>query len=145
MNSDPKVVVDASVAVKWYVPERGSAEAAALLEGGSHLIAPDLLVPEFGNTLWKKSIRGELRAGEARTIVGAFLAVPPVTLHSSALLLQAALEIALKFGRTAYDALYLALAVAEDCPFITADDTLVRAVRRTAMREFVRPLSRAEP
>lgn len=142
MNPDRKAVVDASVAVKWYVPERASAQAVALLEGGSQLLAPDLLVPEFGNALWRKTVRGELGPREASEIMRAFLALPPLTFHPSALLLQAGMDIALEFRRTAYDALYLALAVAEDCPLITADATLLRALRGTSMREFVQPLPR---
>lgn len=141
MTPDPKAVVDASVAVKWYVPEPGSEPAATLLAGPVRLLAPDLLVSEFGNTVWKKTIRGELKPGEAKTIVRAFLSALPVNLHPSAVLLQAALEIALRFRRSIYDATYLALAVAEDCPFITADETLVRAFRDSAMRELIRPLA----
>jgi predicted nucleic acid-binding protein len=135
------MVVDASVAVKWYVPEAGSGHAAALLDEGEALLAPDLLVAEFGNAVWKKIRTGELRPGEGEAIVRAFLSALPVTLHPSPMLLQGAWEIAARFRRTIYDALYLALAVAEDCPFITADETLVRAVRATPLGKFVRPLS----
>lgn len=141
MILDPKAIVDASVTVKWYVPEPGSQAAAALLDSPIRLLAPDLLVPEFGNTVWKKTIRGELGTGEARTIVRAFLSALPVTLHPSTLLLQAACDIALRFRRTVYDATYLALAIAENCTFVTADETLVRAIRATALREFIRPLA----
>jgi predicted nucleic acid-binding protein len=47
------VVVDASVTIKWFVPEPLSDEADRLLGGGDALFAPDLLLLEFGNTLWK--------------------------------------------------------------------------------------------
>ena len=141
MTQDPKLVVDASVVVKCYVPEPESSWAVALLAGPARLLAPDLLVSEFGNTVWKKTRRGELKAGEGKAIVHAFLAALPVTLHSSTVLLPAAWEIALRFRRTVYDAIYLALAVAEDCPFVTADEALTRAVRATPLREFIRPLA----
>jgi len=137
----PKLVVDASVAVKWYVPESGSQRAAALLDGPAQLLAPDLLVPEFGNAVWKKTQRGELRAEEGAAIVRAFLAAPPVTLRSSTVLLQAAWEIARRFRRSVYDAVYLALAMAEDCPVVTADDALARTMRATTLREFVTTLA----
>jgi len=45
--------VDAGVVVKWYIPESGSDRAAALLETDRRLIAPDLLLAEVANVLWK--------------------------------------------------------------------------------------------
>jgi predicted nucleic acid-binding protein len=138
---DSRVVVDASVAVKWYVPETGSRQAAAMLGEGMPLLAPDLLLAEFGNTVWKKTRRGELTPDEGMAIVRAFLSTLPVTLHPSTVLLPGAWEIAVKFGRTIYDALYLALAVAEDCPLITADERLAQAIRTTTLSDFVKPLS----
>jgi predicted nucleic acid-binding protein len=47
-------VVDASVAVKWFVPEIYDAQALRLLSGSHQLVAPDLLYVEAGNILWKK-------------------------------------------------------------------------------------------
>lgn len=134
-------VVDASVAVKWYVPESGSSRAVALLDAHIRLLAPDLLVSEFGNTVWKKARRGELSTAEGTAIVRAFQTATPVTLRPSLDLLLPAWEIALRLRRTVCDAIYLALAVAEDCPFITADDALARALRRTPLGEFISPLT----
>jgi predicted nucleic acid-binding protein len=37
------IVVDASVAAKWFLPETGSEEATQLLSGANKLIAPDLI------------------------------------------------------------------------------------------------------
>jgi len=53
VSAPAKFVADASVVIKWYVPEPGSAKVPALLGGGNVLIAPDLLVPELANILWK--------------------------------------------------------------------------------------------
>jgi predicted nucleic acid-binding protein len=49
-----RLVVDASVAAKWLVTEPLSDRALALLGGANELIAPDLLLPEVGNILWKQ-------------------------------------------------------------------------------------------
>ncbi len=141
MIEGTRCVVDASVAVKWYLPEPGSVQAAALLRGHPQLIAPDLLTAELGNTLWKRTRRGDLTAREASRVVEAFVSSRPITLWSSESLLRGAWQIASDLGQTVYDALYLALAVAEDCRFVTADDRLVRALRSTTLGPFVRALT----
>ena len=115
-----KAVVDASVAIKWFVPEIHSAAAVRLLDGDFMLAAPDLIGPELGNTIWKKVRRRELTPDEASEIVGAFPKIG-VEIHPSGVLLPSALDLAVALDRTVYDCLYLALAVAQDCPLITAD------------------------
>ncbi len=57
-------VIDASIAVKWVVEEDGTAEAVALRQRAK-LIAPQLLVAECANILWKKVQRDELLKEEA--------------------------------------------------------------------------------
>jgi predicted nucleic acid-binding protein len=121
------VVVDSSVAVKWFVPEALSDVAARLLEPTYDLTAPDLLVPEFGNVLWKKLRRNQLLRDEALEIV-AGLGEVPLTIVASAELVAPAIEIAAAYGRTVYEALYVALAVARDCVLVTADERLVAAL-----------------
>ena len=59
-------VVDASVAIKWFIDEPDSARAVTLLR--HPIAAPDLLAPECANILWKKVGRGELRTDEAGAI-----------------------------------------------------------------------------
>lgn len=144
MTADEKWVVDASVVAKWYVPEPGSAQAATILESGSKLLAPDLLVAELGNIMWKKVRRGELSPTEAQEILDAFVTFCPVTLYAGSLLLQSALDIAVRFERTVYDALYLAVAVAEDCCLVTADARLIHALKGTALAPVVRGLGEGE-
>ena len=58
------LVIDASIAVKWVVEEEGTPEALALRQKAK-LIAPELLVAECANILWKKVQRGELLKDEA--------------------------------------------------------------------------------
>jgi predicted nucleic acid-binding protein len=137
------VVVDASVALKWFVPEVSSAEAARLLDGSFELWAPDLLFPEFGNILWKKIARGEIGRNEARDVAAALRRVPLGVCPSSGLL-DAALEIAIAYQRTVYDALYIALAVARGCALVTADARLARALSQGPLARQVRALSNQE-
>jgi predicted nucleic acid-binding protein len=129
-------VTDASVAVKWYVPEIHSDEALRLLEPGNELHVPDLMQAEVGNILWKKTRRGELTPSEARRVIRAILVVP-LQVHATSSLLEGALDIALRADRTVYDALYVALAVALDVPLVTADRRLFQALARSTLRRHV--------
>jgi predicted nucleic acid-binding protein len=119
-------VVDANVVAKWFVPERLSEEAVRLLDDRHELASPDLLWPELGNVLWKKARAGELTEQETARIIRA-LDQFPVTVFPSRLVLEGALEIALVTGRSVYDSVYVALAVALECRLVTADERLVNA------------------
>ena len=127
------LVVDASVAVKWYVPERNSDVAARLLETNYRLLAPELVLAEFGNVLWEKVTRQEIQPTDAFEILTALAASQTISLAPLAPLLDAALEIAIHFDRPIYDAFYLALALREGCSFITADQRFAAALRGSAL------------
>ena len=53
------LVVDASVAIKWFVDEPGANRARGLWEKRAGLVAPDLLVPEVCSALWRKVRLGQ--------------------------------------------------------------------------------------
>ena len=131
-----KVVVDASVAVKWFVPEIHSAAAERLLDPAIVLYAPDLISPEVGNILWKKVRRGELARKEADEILAAFGSVP-LEIRPSSDLLAAAFELAVGLDRSVYDSLYLALAIAEKCALVTADAKFHSVVVATPLARHV--------
>jgi predicted nucleic acid-binding protein len=122
-----RYVVDASVVMKWFVPEIHSEAALRLLDDRHELTAPDLVFAEVGNIVWKKVWRREITAVEGRRILRAFRSAP-LRIESSSELLAAAFEIATACRRTVYDSLYIALAFAEECRMITADEALVRAL-----------------
>jgi predicted nucleic acid-binding protein len=139
------LVVDASLAIKWFIDEPDSAEALAVLR--HPISAPDLLAPECANILWKKVGRGELRAEEAEAIALA-LEGAVITLHSTRPYLASATRIACELGRAAYDCFYLALAERLQQPLVTADMRLVNAIRADRTRRFahhVVPLSAFGP
>lgn len=121
------LVVDASVAVKWLVPEIHSAAAVQVLARASALLAPDLIWAELGNVLWKKRRRGELTADVARNMLRDFRRFP-FTVHAAESLMEEAFNIADGFGRSVYDSLYLALALREGCPLVTADRRFYEAM-----------------
>jgi predicted nucleic acid-binding protein len=131
------LVVDASIAVKWVVYEDGTEEAVALR--AFPLLAPDLIIPECANVLWKKVQRGNLPAEGARNAALALQGVN-IELIPMQSLLGSAMEIALTLQHPAYDCFYLALARREGCPFVTADRRFLRLVNGSRFRDHVRPL-----
>lgn len=139
-----KIVVDASAAAKWLVTEALSDKAIALLGGPDELIAPDLLLPEVGNILWKKARANDLTAAMATE---RFRALPSmgVALVPSAGIADRAVAIALEYRRTVYDALCLALAEAERCRFVTADERLVNALSQSQIAELALWLGALRP
>jgi len=133
------LVIDASVAIKWFVKENLHDEARRLLDGQDDLHAPDLLVAELANVAWKKTVRREIDARQARDIALAYLDGVP-RLWSSADLVDRALQIALELGHPIYDCLYIACAEAVSGVLVTADGRLRAAVDATRFEPLVRYL-----
>ena len=120
-------VVDASVVVKWFVPEIHSEAARRLLTSPHEYVAPDLLLAETANTIWKKIRRKELKLEEGRRLV-ADIGRSAVETVSCRALAGDAHALANATGQTVYDALYVALAVRLNTRLITADDRLAGAL-----------------
>jgi predicted nucleic acid-binding protein len=133
------LVVDASVAIKWFIPEEGSIEAVKLLGGRHTLIAPDLIRPEVCSILWKLCSRRLLTTDEAHRIIDDFLSLP-VEICDSESLVALAFDIAAATGRTVYDSLYLALAIETGGVMITADKRLTNALKTTDFAKILRLL-----
>jgi predicted nucleic acid-binding protein len=122
-------VVDASLAVKWFIPEPLSDEAMKLLANFrskiSDLTAPDLIVVEVGSALWKRStLRNEISELEAAESYADFLALG-LEFHATPPLVRAALKLAAQERHSPYDLVYVTLAEQLGCEFITADRKLM--------------------
>ena len=128
-------VVDASLVVKWFVPEVDSDAARRWLDASHDYVAPDLLFPETGNTVWKKVRHGELSPDDGQQLATdlSVIAVEAVSMRG---LLPDAHALALRTGITVYDATYLALAVRLETQVITGDD---RFARRLANHPLLAP------
>lgn len=125
-------VVDASLVIKWFVPEIHARAARRWLEASHDYVAPDLLFAEIGNVIWKKVRRGELTEKEARQLVTSLAAVPVETVNTRSLL-EDALAVALTTGITVSDAMYVTLAVRLDTAVVTSDDRLADRVAEHAL------------
>ena len=131
-----RFVVDASVAIKWYFPENHTGEAERLLKPGNELFAPDLLLSEIGNILWKRVTGSECSRNKAFTILrelqSHFLQIWEVVILS-----DEAFDIACRTKRSFYDSLYVALAVKTDCQMVTADLKLYNALKETSFKKYM--------
>lgn len=115
-----KLTVDASIVVKWFVAEPMSGESRLLLSRHIHLFAPELVLVEFANTIWKKERLKEIR--DAQPFVKELAGLSDIiTLHQDADLVERAVRITLEMDHPIYDCLYLACAEATDSDLITAD------------------------
>ena len=132
-------VIDAGVAMKWVVEEPGTPDALAL-RGRFRLIAPDLLVAECANVLWKKVQRGELCRPEA-LLAARLLQAADIELMPTRTLLEVAAQLAIDLQHPAYDCVYLAVAIANDCRLVTADERFLRALQRGDPRHRGRAIS----
>lgn len=124
-------VIDAGVAVKWFIPEDDSAIAHRLLtrylRGLDTPIAPDLLISECGNVFWRRCRQGDFTPEEATEHIADLLTLDMPLIPASSLV-QAALRLALHHQRSVYDALYLSLSEERGCPLMTADERFFNAV-----------------
>jgi predicted nucleic acid-binding protein len=127
-------VLDASVAVKWFLPPAGETlvpESLRILEdytkGRVNLIVPDLFWSETGNVLWKAVRLGRMSRKSAEDAIQAVSGLKLQTWPSSRLLPHA-FSIAVAFERAVYDCIYVAMAAASDKLLVTADERLSNAL-----------------
>lgn len=127
------IVVDASVGIKWFVPEVQSAEARQWRSGPDelHTVADFFFELEIANILWKKVRRSELTRAEADLILDQVPALP-IARHADAPLIASAFDLAERTQRTVYDCLYLALAVQLGGRMVTADQRLFNSLAATS-------------
>jgi len=117
------LVVDASVAAKWFLPEAGTPEAEAVLRHPAPLLAPELIVAEVASALWKAIRRGAARPAQAGGLPERLSRALRMTPLPD--LAEAALALALRRDHSVYDCFYVALAAREAAPLLTADRRLL--------------------
>lgn len=123
-----KLIVDASIAVKWLIAEPHSHEARRLLAPRIVLHAPDFILTEIANVIWKKVRRGDIPSAqpyieELANITDAVGLEP-----STGFVIEAA-ALAVRIDHPVYDCVYLACAEAAAAPLVTADERLARRAK----------------
>ena len=133
------LVIDASVACKWFFEENLSAEARALAESDAVFFAPDMILAECANAAWRRVSSGTVPEEQAQ----AFLESLPQWFESlapSVQLNETAFEMACVLGHPVYDCQYLALAEREEIRMITADSVFVDRVHRSRWKDRIESL-----
>ena len=128
------LIADASVVVKFLLPESGSAEAVDLLRGANPALAPDLVYAETANALRNSVRRGLIRRNQADWALWVLLAmsITPLPLNP---LTPAALSIAVEYDHPVYDCYYIAAAIQNDANLATADERLYDLALRVGLGE----------
>lgn len=121
-------VIDASVVLKWFIPEEHSESVLRLKDSDARLHAPAFLTLEVGNVLSKKRRRGELTAQDTEDIWRAFRRAP-IRRYADETLVLVAFDLAHHTKQSVYDSLYLAMAMQLNLPFLTADRKFYQALR----------------
>lgn len=119
------IVVDASLAVKWFLPEPGAEAAAALLLEQDEIVGPDMLAVEVHATLVRGANMVKSNRPEAETAIRRFQAMiesGEVTLmRSLPKQIERAANLAISLGHPLKDCIYLALAMEMGCELVTCD------------------------
>jgi predicted nucleic acid-binding protein len=133
-----RIVIDASVALKWVIDEPQSEAAVALRD--QELIAPALWLAEAANALWRHARIGEIGEDEAAAHFAELLKAPVASLPIEPYL-ERALELAMEISHPVYDCIYFALALHHQTHVVTADRRFVSAAGTLALAGRVRLLT----
>jgi len=129
-----EIVVDASVVLKWFLPDEGDGERAldflrGFVSGECHLLAPQLLLYEVMNGLLMAQKRGRVDEGTLITALDGFMDLE-LELVDLSTLVGEIFSLCLTCGCSAYDGSYLALAGSRGASFVTADKRLYDRVKK---------------
>lgn len=138
------IVVDASVAVKWFVDEPGHEAAIGVIESGEELLAPDLVIAEVMYVLRRKQRLDLLSRDQvlaAADSIGSIFNrfVPAANVAVMAGSLSQALD------HSVYDCFYLACAIVQGCALVTADEVFADKVGSRGYSDIVVKLPMWQP
>lgn len=121
-----KWVVDASIALKWIIPEPDSPIAHSVRRSRDY-VAPDLIIAECVNAIWRRSrVEGYTRDQREEALL--LVRHLEIELESTRELALRAGVLAADLDHPAYDCFYLALAERRDGLLLTADTRLIAKV-----------------
>ncbi|WP_158673362.1 type II toxin-antitoxin system VapC family toxin [Bosea sp. FBZP-16] len=138
------IVVDASAALRWFIPASPGAAIYPLPATDLPLVAPDLFIAEVRNTALVYRRKGELSLEQVKAMVATIdrLMAGYFPLGD---LTDIAWTMALEFDHSAYDCFYIALARHIDSYLITADERMLRKFSATAHADRIIHLADWKP
>jgi predicted nucleic acid-binding protein len=129
-----KYVLDSAVALKWVLPEIHADKAKQLRDDYEkqlhELIVPDVFPVEVSHALVRAERKKIIPVGQAAALLADVMNSAPA-LSSYLPLLSRATDVASRMRCGVYDCLYVALAEKEGCELVTADDKLVKNLKKT--------------
>ena len=129
-----RVVLDANAAVEVALEGKSAERLSAMLSQSEEVIAPELLVPEIVNAVWKYHQFAEFDLGKCEKLIELAVGLVDRLISHRELYREAfALSRAQK-SRAAYDMFYLALALRENAVLLTLDGTLKKEAKRAGIR-----------
>ncbi|MEW5947056.1 MAG: type II toxin-antitoxin system VapC family toxin [bacterium] len=130
------LVVDASVAAKWFTGEELAEEALRVLDERYSLHAPDFFLLEMDSLICKWIRLGVINDSEGGDTRKAVRRVP-IRLHSYFSFQDSAYHIAVQTHQSIYDCLYVALAVFIGGRMVTADRRLFKGFAAGPLEKYL--------
>lgn len=133
-----KFVVDASVVAKWFnnevLTDRALQVRMAFIEGRTELCAPEHLLYEVGNSIWKNRV---FTASECVQAIGDLVSMDielaRLDTGAAARTMKSARDLSISY----YDALYFQLSLDRGLPLLSADEKLISKTKNTVhLKDF---------
>ena len=126
-------IIDTSALLRLFVPDGAVPDGLeeffhGVNQGRNCALAPELMLAEAGNVVWKYMRAGILTSEEGRAMFKDIEDMP-VRLVGHKKLAKHSLELAETYSMTVYDSLYLALALEQGGIMFTADKKLLEAAK----------------
>jgi predicted nucleic acid-binding protein len=134
------LVVDASVALAWALPDESSAYADAVLAVVEQdgLRVPELWAREVANGLAVAYLRKRITSADEQAFLAALshLRIEVEEVDSASSVIRDGTAAAMRYGLTAYDAAYLDLASREKLTLATLDTAMRKAAEQSGITIF---------
>ena len=129
-----RVVLDANAAVEVALEGKSAERLSAMLSQSEEVIAPELLIPEIVNAVWKYHQFAEFDLGKCDKLIELSVGLIDRFVPNREIYREAFALSRIQKSRAAYDMFYLALALREDAVLLTLDATLKKEAKRAGIR-----------